>query len=46
LRINEALMLAETDLEPLRGSIVVSHGKGGKRRGVGMDAWIGRVAPS
>ncbi len=39
LRINEALTLAETDLEPRRGSIVVRHGKGGKRREVGMDAW-------
>jgi site-specific recombinase XerD len=32
LRINEALTLAETDLEPRRGSILVRHGKGGKRR--------------
>ena len=39
LRINEALMLAETDLEPRRGSILVRHGKGGKRREVGMDEW-------
>ena len=31
LRINEALTLAETDLEPRRGSILVRHGKGGKR---------------
>ena len=29
LRINEALTLAETDLEPARGSILVRHGKGG-----------------
>ena len=29
LRINEALRLAETDLEPRRGSILVRHGKGG-----------------
>jgi site-specific recombinase XerD len=28
LRINEALTLAETDLEPRRGSILVRHGKG------------------
>jgi site-specific recombinase XerD len=27
LRINEALTLAETDLEPQRGSILVRHGK-------------------
>jgi site-specific recombinase XerD len=39
LRINEALMLAETDLEPRRGSILVRCGKGGKRREVGMDEW-------
>jgi site-specific recombinase XerD len=39
LRINEALSLAETDLEPRRGSILVRHGKGGKRREVGMDDW-------
>lgn len=39
LRINEALTLAETDLEPRRGSIMVRHGKGGKRREVGMDEW-------
>jgi integrase len=39
LRINEALMLAETDLEPRRGSVLVRCGKGGKRREVGMDDW-------
>ncbi len=39
LRINEALALAETDLEPRRGSILVRRGKGGKRRKVGMDEW-------
>ena len=39
LRINEALSLAETDLEPARGSILVRRGKGGKRREVGMDDW-------
>jgi integrase len=39
LRINEALMLAETDLEPRRGSILVRNGKGGKRREGGMDEW-------
>jgi site-specific recombinase XerD len=38
LRINEALTLAETDLES-RGSILVRCGKGGKRREVGMDDW-------
>jgi integrase len=39
LRINEALSLAETDLEPRRGSVLVRYGKGGKRREVGMDDW-------
>jgi site-specific recombinase XerD len=39
LRISEALLLAETDLEPSRGSILVRRGKGGKRREVGMDDW-------
>ena len=39
LRTNEALMLAESDLEPQRGAIVVRYGKGGKRREVGMDDW-------
>ncbi len=39
LQINEALTLAETDLEPRQGSILVRHGKGGKRREVGMDDW-------
>jgi site-specific recombinase XerD len=39
LRISEALALAETDLEPQRGSILVRRGKGGKRREVGMDDW-------
>lgn len=40
LRINEAaLTLAETDLEPRRGSILIRHGKGGKRREAGMDEW-------
>lgn len=39
LRINEALMLSEGDLEPGRGAMLVRHGKGGKRREVGMDDW-------
>ena len=39
LRISEALGLAERDLDPARGAIVVRHGKGGKRREVGMDEW-------
>jgi site-specific recombinase XerD len=39
LRIQEALSLTETDLDPRRGSVLVRHGKGGRRREVGMDAW-------
>jgi site-specific recombinase XerC len=39
LRINEALSLTETDLDQHRGSILVAHGKGNRRREVGMDAW-------
>lgn len=39
LRISEALALAETDLDPARGAILVRQGKGGKRREVGMDRW-------
>lgn len=39
LRISEALSLAESDLEPGRGALLVRHGKGGKRREIGMDPW-------
>lgn len=39
LRIAEALALAESDLEPQRGALLVRNGKGGKRREVGMDDW-------
>lgn len=39
LRISEALALAETDLDPVRGAILLRQGKGGKRREVGMDRW-------
>jgi site-specific recombinase XerD len=39
LRISEALGLAERDLDPNRGAIVIRRGKGGKRREIGMDAW-------
>ena len=39
LRIQEALALAEHDLDPRRGSLLVRHGKGGRRREVGMDDW-------
>jgi site-specific recombinase XerD len=39
LRISEALALAETDMDCRRGAVVVRHGKGGKRREVGMNGW-------
>ncbi len=39
LRISEALALAESDLDPIRGAALVRRGKGGKRREVGMDRW-------
>jgi site-specific recombinase XerD len=39
LRIQEALALAEHDLDHRRGSILVRSGKGGRRREVGMDGW-------
>jgi integrase len=39
LRVQEALALAEHDLDQRRGSILVRRGKGGRRREVGMDEW-------
>jgi site-specific recombinase XerD len=39
LRIAEALDFAESDLDERRGALLVRHGKGGKRREVGMDDW-------
>jgi integrase len=39
LRIHEALALAEADLDPRRGSLLVRRGKRGRRREVGMDGW-------
>ncbi len=39
LPVSEALTLAESDLDSSRGAILVRHGKGGKRREVGMDRW-------
>jgi site-specific recombinase XerD len=39
LRVQEALALAERDLDHRRGSILVCSGKGGRRREVGMDEW-------
>jgi integrase len=45
-RIQEALALAEHDLDQRRGSILVRNGKGGRRREVGMDGWgLGAAAP-
>src|SRR5215204_4505335 len=39
LRISEALALAEPDLDPRRGAVLVRRGKGGRRREIGMDDW-------
>jgi site-specific recombinase XerD len=39
LRISEALDLAEADLDPRRGALLIRRGKGGKRRESGMDDW-------
>jgi hypothetical protein len=39
LRIQEALGLAEADLDYRRGALLVRRGKGGRRREVGMDSW-------
>jgi site-specific recombinase XerD len=39
LRIQEALALAEHDLDQRRGSLLVRRGNGGRRREVGMDEW-------
>jgi site-specific recombinase XerD len=39
LRISEALALAESDLDRASGGVLVRHGRGGKRREVGMDRW-------
>ena len=39
LRVTEALALAESDLDRVRGPIQVRHGNGGRRREVGMDRW-------
>ena len=41
LRVQEALALSEHDLNPMRGSVLVRSGKGGRRREVGMDGWGG-----
>jgi site-specific recombinase XerD len=39
LRTQEALALAEADLDHRRGALLVRRGKGGRRREVGMNAW-------
>jgi site-specific recombinase XerD len=39
LRVSEALALSETDVDERRGSLLVCHGKGDKRREAGMDEW-------
>jgi site-specific recombinase XerD len=43
LRIHESLALAETDLNERRGSLLIRHGKGDRRREVGMDPWAWSV---
>jgi site-specific recombinase XerD len=37
LRISEALTLTETDVDKRRGTLLIRHGKGDRRREVGMD---------
>lgn len=39
LRIQEALSLTESDLDPRRSSVLVREGRGGHRREVGIDSW-------
>ena len=39
LRIHEALLLNEGDLDRRRGSLLVRRGKGGRRREIGIDDW-------
>lgn len=39
LRVQEAIDLSEHDLDERRGSVIVRHGKGGRRREVGLDDW-------
>jgi integrase len=42
LRIWEALALAEADLNPRRGSLLIRRGQGRLRREVGVDDWAWR----
>ena len=48
LRLHEALARAEADLDQRRGSLLVRHGKGGRRREVGSGwvRWRGRHSAS
>jgi integrase len=39
LRISDALALTESDLDSLRGGVLVRRGTGGIWREVGMDRW-------
>jgi site-specific recombinase XerD len=39
LQISEALALTETDIDKRRGALLIRHGKGDRRREVGMDDW-------
>jgi integrase len=39
LRVQEALLLGERELDPRRGSLLDRIGRRGRRREVGMDAW-------
>jgi site-specific recombinase XerD len=39
LRISEALALMESDVDPGRGSVLIRHGKGDRRREAGLDDW-------
>jgi integrase len=39
VRVSELLALYERDLKPEDGALVVRHGKGDKRRVIGMDPW-------
>jgi integrase len=46
LRIQEALTLAEHDLDRRRGSILIRHGKGGRRREVAVVSAAAPRAPA
>jgi integrase len=39
LRVQEALALAEADLDQRRGALLLRRGKGGRRRELGIRAW-------